>query len=615
MSDSTRRKPILATALAILLGLGLQSLTSSGSADEPGDTASAAAEIAAAKNKPAESPQTAASQVDELIAAAIAGSNNRAVESSTPSTGSVPAPSAATISTPRIDDATFLRRVYLDFVGAPPTPAQIQAFLESDRPDKRQLLVDWLLEDPRFGGNWANYWRDVILARRTDNRQLLQVSNSLTRYLRRSFNRSTGWDQIARDFITATGNIREQGNTGLIYLQQGKSSESASEVSRVFLGIQISCAQCHDHPSDRWTREQFHELAAFFPRIRVRRQFKGKQRTFNVVAQDRGPRRPKLNKQGKKREPIEHFMPDLEDPAAEGTRMSPKFFVNGKTLPLGTPDAERRSQLAEWIVDPANPWFARAYVNRMWAELVGWGFYEPVDDLGPGRQADALPALDYLCREFVNSGHDTKWLFRTIAATEAYHRGSRSRDPSGAKQLLAGTAQPLRGDALFDSLVVALNLPAAQVVERVPPLAPIGKSSDDDEGNMDAMEMEMEDTKPRKRQGPRKLFQAAFAYDPSLPRADVKASIPQALAMMNAPQIHNQINSRRRRSLIRKITDEHEDDAEVVEQLYLHCLAREPSPAELETCLRYLRNLDNRGEALEDIQWSLINSAEFRHRK
>jgi len=552
------------------------------------------------------------------------------------------APSTADSVTPTtipVDDATFLRRVYLDLLGTPPTPELISAFTGDEEPRKREFIVEALLDDPRFGRNWANYWRDTMMSRRTDNRIPGQVDNSLTRYLTAAFNRGDSWDTIARSFITARGDVSRKGAATLYFSQQGKAEESAAEVSRIFLGIQISCAQCHDHPTDSWTREQFHELAAFFPRMRVRADFADGRRTFKVVSQDRGPRVPRVNpKNGRRRPPIEHFMSDLEDPAADGTRMTPKFFVNDKSLRLGTPDAKRREQLAEWIVEPANPWFARAFVNRIWAELVGWGFYEPVDDLGPERDVDAEASLDHLAQAFVDSGHDIKWLFRTITATDAYAQRSRSRDPSGRKQLLANSAQPLRGDALFDALVVALNMPRMAVdvpkPAKLPELAPLkGRPATDKDGDNEATdantemeqpedampmeaEMDAQMAKMKKRgRGARKLFKTAFDYDPSLPREEIQGSIPQALAMMNAPQIQSQIRARRRGSLIRKITDEHKEDSEVVRQLYLYCLSRDPSQDELSTCLDYIKTVERRDDALEDIQWSLINSAEFRHRR
>ncbi len=161
----------------------------------------------------------------------------------------------------------------------------------------------------------------------------------------------------------------------------GNPEEVTAEVSRIFLGIQIQCAQCHDHRTDRWKREQFHELTAFFPRLAVKRSNNGDQRAFRVQGDD---------KAGGKRAPgaadnvtLEHHMPDLNDPQAEGKLMQPVFFATGQKLELGMSDAERRATLAKWLTAPEDVYFSQAFVNRLWAELVGRGFAEPVDDMGP----------------------------------------------------------------------------------------------------------------------------------------------------------------------------------------------------------------------------------------
>ncbi len=195
-------------------------------------------------------------------------------------------------------------------------------------------------------------------------------------------------------------------------------------MSRIFLGIQIQCAQCHDHPTDRWKREQFHELAAFFPRIAVRPvRVDGKRRSFEVVSFDKGNSKKRRPRGGN----LEHHMPDLEHPEETGKLMQPVFFVTGQKLDAGVPDAERRETVADWMTSRENRWFAKAFVNRMWSELVGRGFYEPVDDIGPDRQCSAPKTLNYLSNRFAANKYDVKWLLATITSTEAYGRQSRSR--------------------------------------------------------------------------------------------------------------------------------------------------------------------------------------------
>ena len=241
---------------------------------------------------------------------------------------------------PRTDDATFARRVWLDIVGDIPAPEELTAFLLDPAPDKRAQLVKKLLADPHYGLNWARYWRDVILFRALDDRSQL-VANPLEADLGKWLNENRPWNQIATEFVTAHGDVREVGSTAIMMAQDGQTEEIAAEVSRIFLGVQIQCAQCHDHPYDRWKREQFHELAAFFPRVTVRPVRDLTKRSFEVVGQDRFGRNGRAMNPAN-RATAEHMMPDLEDPQAPGTQMEPKFFLTSTTVPWGTTDEQRR---------------------------------------------------------------------------------------------------------------------------------------------------------------------------------------------------------------------------------------------------------------------------------
>ena len=196
-------------------------------------------------------PTKTADQVDRLLAA----------ETGSPTTGS-PTTGSPAQTIPVAADEVYLRRVFLDLVGQPPTVDDVLAFSFDTDPHKRAKIVEQLLQDDGYGENWAHYWRDVLMYRRTDERALL-VTGAVERFLTEELNRNTPWDKIATAFITSTGDARERGDTALIMAQFGKPEDVVAEISRIFMGIQIQCAQCHDHPTDRWKREQFHELAAF----------------------------------------------------------------------------------------------------------------------------------------------------------------------------------------------------------------------------------------------------------------------------------------------------------------------------------------------------------------
>jgi hypothetical protein len=561
--------------------------------------------------KAAIAPAQAAAQVDRLLkndlAATAAGETKSADSKTTNSEYAKPATeksdkiaasakatnSASTSLAKSADDETFLRRASMDLIGQPPSPAEITKFVLDPSADKRAKLVDRLLASSQFGENWARYWRDVIMYRRSEDRSLL-ASPALTEYLTEQLNKDTTWDKIATAFITATGDVRENGAAGLIAAQFGQTPEVTAEVSRIFMGIEIQCANCHNHPTDRWKRTQFHELAAFFPRISMRPVNKGDagQRSFAVVGVNFvPPNRP--NNPNLPRGELEHYMPDLKNPTAKGTLMKPVFFLTGQKLPEGTPDAERRATIAKWITSKQDPWFAKAFVNRIWAELVGEGFYEPVDDMGPDRECSAPQTLDFLANQFAAHNYDVKWVYRTIMDTVAYQRESRSRHLPGETPFAANCPQRLRGDELFAALMSAIGVED----DRVPRQPGPGGGAR---------------YQPRDARG---MFNAVFGYDPSVRRDEVTGSIPQALVLMNSPQLARAINGKTDTTSLGELLSTTKDNEAVTTELYLRCLAREPKPAEMKTCLDHVKQTGNRAEAFEDVLWALVNSTEFLHRK
>jgi Protein of unknown function (DUF1549)/Protein of unknown function (DUF1553) len=522
-----------------------------------------------------EDPQEAAAKTDRLLREAV------------------PYAGAAKKAPARIDDERFLRRVSLDIVGRLPTPEEVTAFALDPSSDKRIKVVNKLLSDPRYGENWGRYWRDVIMYRKTEERNQFLVGVPLDAFLTDSLNSNKPWSQIATEFITAKGGANENGACGLIVAQQGQPEEITGEISRIFLGVQIQCAQCHDHPTDRWTRENFHQLAAFFPRVasQPNRQGQGARPEITVTAIDsESPFRGRAPMNMRFRGTLEHRMSDPKNPQSDGAVMQPVLFATGEGLSIGTPDAERRGTLARWITAKDNPYFAKALVNRLWAELTGEGFYEPVDDIGPDRHATAPQTLDYLAGEFANNSYDIKWLFGAIIATEMYQLPSAPRRGPEDPPMQHNVAQRLRADQVFDNLLLVLEATEPQGG----PAGPFGGAA-------------------ARLAGPRRQFTTAFGYDPSLRRDEVQSSIPQALTLMNSPLVSGALRGTGNTMLARKLAAINDDSA-LTQELFLRVLGREASHSELTTCLQFVKQLNNRTEAFEDILWGLVNSAEFLHR-
>lgn len=483
-------------------------------------------------------------------------------------------------------DEEFVRRLCLDITGRMPTPEQVIRFVQSKNKAKRAELIDHLLATPAYARNWARYWRDVVQYHANVNQPKLARFSNLEDWLAGEFERNVPWDEIATRLITAIGRTDENGAAVLTAAQMGQAVELAGEVSRVFLGVQIQCAQCHDHPNDPWKRQQFHEFAAFFAGIRsrpTRRRDPGAPPALEVTVR------------GKPR----YTMPDLKDPK-KSIPVRPKFFLasHGATLPDTLDVQQRRVLAASYITGPDNPWFARAFVNRVWAALVGEGFYNPIDDLGPTRKATQPEVLDALANAFRDGGYDVRWLFRTILNTRAYQRQFRPVSTGqGQTPFAANCPSRLRADQILEALDHALGGPR---VARA--------ASADEEGKPDpAAPMAL-------LRGPRTQLLNTFGVDPSIPTDDVLGTIPQALFLMNNPQVNRAIQARRGTALA-AILQDYSDNREALEALYLRVLARHPSPEEVRTCGQYLEMVGNRSEAFEDILWALVNSTEFVSRR
>ncbi|QDU07618.1 DUF1549 domain-containing protein [Gimesia aquarii] len=544
------------------------------------------------------------------------------------------------------NDEDFLRRVTFDLAGRKPTSSEVILFGLDASPDKRKTIINDLLNSESYAVNWARYWRDVIYLRATDIRSRINQSEFVA-WMTTQLDENKSWDQIATDLLTATGDVRENGSTALIFAHQGDPAELAAETSRIFLGIQIQCANCHDHPTDKWKRDSFHELAAFFPRVRVRPVRDAQRRSFQVVSVDQGSqydRRLQMfkdpsplfrafdrNRDGKlteaevkrsrlarnfeqmldrgdsnsdkaltikeiksialppntRRATPEYLMPDLNDPTASGKVVHPVLFVGTKASPKGLKDLERRETLSKYLTSKSNPWFSRAIVNRMWAEMLGEGFYMPIDDIGPERSAVYPKVLETLADGFTASRYDLKWLYRTIANTRAYQRQMQAKKPEEIQAPFAAQSPTrLRGDQIFTAITQVFGV-------------------DDLQANRN-----LRDRYNRGNRTARSQFSNLFTFDPSTAQDEITGDVPQALFMMNSTTINGFLRSNQNTKLA-QIARDYPKNSDAIHELYLLVLSREPSKTEMKVCQDYFKSTDHRNEALEDLMWSLLNSSEF----
>ncbi len=512
-------------------------------------------------------------------------------------------------------DEEFVRRVYLDVTGELPDPARIIAFCRLRDNSKRAKLIDELLETNSYARNWARYWRDVIQFHSSNENPNQVRYDQFETWMTKELAKNTPWDEIATRMIVDTGRNDEVGSVNFSIAQaQAQPVEMAGEVSRVFLGIQIQCAQCHDHPNDSWKRTQFHEFAAFFSGSKVRRELdvpkKQEASLKKELAKTKGQAkaaiammlRPKFvleDAGGKAR----YGMPDLKDPK-KTVPVAPKFFLasSEETIPVDLPVRQRRILAASYVASQDNPWFARAFINRIWYVLMGDAFYMPVDDLGPGRTPHAPEVINALADEWTKGGYDVRWLFKTILNTHAYQREIRSVNvASGRTPFAANCPSRLRSDQIFDALSHALDFP----LEAINFQGKLAKAVAGTTGG--GMKLGRGFTT-------RDVLHKLFGVDPSTPTDDVMGTIPQALFLMNGQQVNKAVEARPN-TMLGKLLLSTQDNRSVLNALYLKVLARTPTTSEVETCGQYLMMVGDRKAGFEDILWALINSTEFVSRR
>jgi hypothetical protein len=474
-----------------------------------------------------------------------------------------------------VDDGGFLRRASLDVTGKIPVVNDARKFLADPSPEKRAEAIERLLSSPAYVNNFTNMWRDLLIPEANADFQRRYLMPGFDRWLRKQFAANTTYDKMVRELVAMP--IANRGNQMMYYnfydgqnaspmpfyfAKQGKPEDIAAAVTRLFLGVRLECAQCHDHPFGKWKREEFWSQAAFFAGL------KG-QRNGDFFF---GP----LNEVQDRRE--------LNIPNTE--RVAQARFLDGKQ-PKWKFKVGARTTLADWMTAKDNPFFAKALVNRMWAHFFGIGLVEPVDDLVDDNKPSHPELLDMLAREFANHDFDLKFLIRAITLSRTYQLSSvTDAGSSGDTRLFA--RMPVKGltsDQLYDSLCEAIgvrdNIPLQQRVFQLG--------------------------------GGRQLFADKFGDQEK--KTEYHTSIPQALTMMNNDLIISGTNPDRSRVLGAVVASPFMTNAGRIETLFLAALGRKPRAEEAEKFLRYVERETSparQKKALSDVFWALLNSTEFK---
>lgn len=462
-----------------------------------------------------------------------------------------------------VDDATFLRRVSLDTIGTLPTVAEAREFLADTSPDKRRRLIDRLLERSEYADYWAMRWADIL---RVDKSIVTpQGTVAMTRWLREQFRRNTPYDEFAWQVITAQGNTLSESPAA--FYQVHKDPEMVGRaVSQVFLGVRIECAQCHHHPFERWSQQDYYAFSGFFTGLGSKKSPTGGQKIF-----------PQPGKN------LVHPRTDeVVAPAGLGA------------APVDLADVtDRRHPVARWITSPDNPYFARMIANRLWAHYFGRGIVEPIDDLRATNPPTNEPLLDALAAHLVELNFDLKAFTRTLLNSRVYQLQSVT-NPSNEKDTQNFSHafwKPLPAEVLLDAICQATEV------------------SEEFNGWPDGYRaIEVWDNRM-----PHYFFRV-FGKPQRVSVCECERgnepSIAQALHLMNSPETARKIRHRDGRAA--RLAGSSLPDAAIIEELYLATLSRLPSEAEQQLMQQaFAASNNDRRAAVEDILWALLNTREF----
>lgn len=473
---------------------------------------------------------------------------------------------------PHVDDATYLRRISLDLTGRIPTAAQVASFESDRRSDKRRQWVDTLLASEGFAEHWADVYTELLLSGRTRERG--RVTKDTRAWLKDAFADNVHYDAIATELLTAQGQFDAPGPYGFLISHGEKNNVEAltGKTAKVFLGITLECAQCHDHPSDeRYRQEDFYALAAYFGRSRFRLKKDGGQRVPTITEKRRG----------------EMHLPTASDGPRErsGPVIDPAFLSRKANVGEGG----RRTALARDIV--ASDLFAKTVVARTWQQLFGRGLVPRWDDLGGENDSAHPPALRHLAQRFTERDYDLQDLLRTLVLSDAYQRDSSSptRTPEDTARAEALFAQhPVRSmnaDQLFRSLLIAT-------------------SADGTGGPLFRKNFE------KRRDRALKEYRFVFSDDEMDSRDAFAGSVPRALLLLNGDLVRSG-TADKKGTAIYDVLSRYEAPQARVDALYLRVYGRRPTPAQRDRLLAMLDAREHGSSAYEDVMHAMLLSSEF----
>ena len=477
---------------------------------------------------------------------------------------------------PPAADGEFLRRAHLDTTGTLPSAEQVRAFLDDVGPDKRDRAIERLLASPEFVDYWTYKWSDLLLV--NSAKLPPRAARAYHAWIRQNVEAGTPWDVMVRELVTAQGSTLEHG-AGNFCILHDDPRLMAETTTQAFLGMSVGCAKCHNHPMEKWTNDDYYALANLFARVRTKNGAADGERL--LVAADAG---------------------ELVQPRT-GRPQRPKP-LDGKPLELDAP-GDRRAALADWLVSRDNPYFAKAIVNRVWANFYGVGLVEKVDDLRVTNPASNEKLLAAAADFLADQRFDLKALMRAILQSATYQRGSLALPGNSADTRFYSRYYPRRlmAEVILDAMSQVTGTPTEFKAD-----APPGQKRDDPyPAGFRALQL------------PDNFVQSYFLKNFGRPdrlqtcecERSGEPSIAQVLHLANGDTLNQKLRAADN-DLARQCSAK-KSAAQIVEDAYLAALARVPTAAEREKLLAALDQSDAKEmrAAVEDLYWALLSSKEF----
>jgi len=462
------------------------------------------------------------------------------------------------------DDNTFVRRATLDITGRLPTIEEVKKFVDEPSAGKRDQLVDQLLERKEFADLWVMKWAELLQIRSRNDRFSSKSARLYYDWLQEQLSKNVPINRIVQDLLTASGSTFN--NPAANYYQvQTDTLKTAENVAQVFMGMRIQCAQCHNHPFDRWTMNDYYSFAAFFPQV--------------------------TRKQGEDpRENIVYDKPDGEVKHLVGGRVMAPKFLGGDSPEIK--DKSRREVLAKWMASPENPYFARNLGNIIWAHFMGKGIIDPVDDVRISNPAVNPELLEALGAKFTEYNYDFKKLVRDICTSRTYQLSTRGNESNAMddRNFARANIRRIRAEVLLDCITQV-----TETKDKFPGLPRGAHAVEIADGAFN------------------NFFLTTFgrATRETVCSCEVKTepNLSQALHLLNGNTVQNKIDDG---GLVKKMMKGGKQPKEIIDELYQRCFSRKPSEAELAKLTKFLTDDAKANEqALTDLFWSLLNSKEF----